>query len=85
VTFENPAEMDLAFAAMTRAIGGVSDDLRLPVADELAIELQRLGTIGGGTFGEEGCGEAGIESGDGRPPGGAGRCKTVVRPSTGSG
>src|SRR5712672_4008561 len=38
--FENPAEMNFARTFMARAIGGMGDDLCLPIPNEPAIELQ---------------------------------------------
>src|SRR5258705_5233951 len=38
--FENPAEMNFARTLMARAIGGMGDDLRIPIPNEPAIKLQ---------------------------------------------
>src|SRR5439155_24739367 len=43
--FEDPAKMDFARAFMARAIGGMRDDLCVPIPDEPAIKLQLFRSV----------------------------------------
>jgi hypothetical protein len=51
--------MDRALALVALAVGRVRDDVGLPVADELTVEPELPGAIGGGRIG--------VEHGDERP------------------
>jgi hypothetical protein len=56
-TLENPVEMDLTLSPMTAAVGWVGEDVRFPVADELAVEVElvcmRRRRAVGGEYGSE--------------------------------
>jgi hypothetical protein len=73
--FENPPEVDLTVALVARAVGPVRDDVGLPAADELTVEPELPGAIGGGHIGVEHTDERpsighGVRAADGR----RGRC-----------
>src|SRR5262249_9473887 len=42
---QDPPEVDFALALMADAVGGVRGDVCVPVADELAVQVERFGTV----------------------------------------
>jgi len=57
-TLEDPVEMDLALPLVAAAIGRVGENIRLPVTDKLAVEVELLRLLRCRPVGAQYCSEA---------------------------